>query len=159
MNDDHTQFQAIVADSPFLSEKWEGLVDRVQQDGLKYYGVQLTESDVRSLSEIRIATFSNSPIDQDAYQAEFQKLKPFQEQIQLRRIAAGDVHAQATAVQSLDGITDRAAKISAARRLGVASVGKETEGSGMSREDTLKYLVSLPPSQRLVLARRWNLIP
>ncbi|GLS85575.1 hypothetical protein GCM10010873_05480 [Cypionkella aquatica] len=158
MENEYPEFQRLVNDSPFLSEKWAAMVERVQDDAMKHYGVQISESDVFQLSEARLGTFGGA-FDQAAYEKEFMELKAFREVQNLRRVQAGDVVAQAEAVLKVEEIHPhkRAERMAMARKLGVASVGggtKEHPLADMGKKQQLEILLTLPLAARIAEARK-----
>ena len=156
MSEDHSNFKAIVAHSPFLTERLQSLIAQVQSDGEKFYGIKPTADEVLSLSEIRIATLGTE-LDRPSYEAQFQAMSIFQPVIQKRLVEAGNVQAQAAAVLSVLDIPSRADRISAARKKGVASVGAESDGSGLSKAEKIALLMQISnPAARLSQARLWR---
>lgn len=155
---ENEQFQSIIDNgSVWLQERWAKVVTHVQNDAKRLYNTDLTPQEVMSLSEARIWALGNGDLDTERYQSEFESLPAFREQQAKKRIENGDLVETAKAVLSVLPLP-RASRISEARRLGVADVKNESDGSGLSREATLALLMSMPPHQRLTMARRWHVL-
>lgn len=154
--DDTSEFQTILASNPFVAERWAHIVAKASSDAMRLYGVPLSAQDVLSLSECRFAAMGNGKLGAD-YQEQLLGHPAFDEKKRIAAIKAGDVEQTVAAVKEVLTIQKRSDRMAAARRLGVENVGAEPERSGLSKSDAITLLLTLPPGQRLAVARRWNL--
>lgn len=150
----HDQFVQIVNDSPFLAEKWKGLVADTVAQGEKYFGVTLTEAQVMDLTSVRVAAMG-APLDEEEFRKELAAHPAMAETIRARRFAAGGQEARQSALEEVNAIPGLSARITRARELGVTTTHEDT--SSVNKADALKLILALKPGQRLAVARQLGL--
>ena len=160
---DHAEFQRLVDESPTLQTKWAAVRDAIQFDIKTRFSVDVDESAVRSLGEARLLALSNNALDEAEYLKQIEGLPDLQEVIKIRQIAAGNAEVRKAALAEINAmpngsISRREDKINAARRLGIAgSGGGEVLDAHLSAAEKIQRCLTLPPRERLALARKWNL--
>jgi hypothetical protein len=133
---DTTNFENLVAGSETLKTKWTAVCETVQNDIKARYGVEVDESTVRKLGEVRLFTLSaNASLDQISYDQQVEALPQLAEVLKIRAIQAGDMIVRKAALDEIaampnDGSESHLrARINKARRLGVATSGADYDGS------------------------------
>ena len=132
---DTTNFENLVAGSETLQTKWTAVCEAVQNDIKDRYGVYVDESTVQKLGEVRLFTLSaNATLDQISYSQQVESLPQLAEILRIRAIQSGDIIVRKAALEEVNAmpsgtLTSRSDKISAARRLNVATSGADYDSS------------------------------
>ncbi|MDO8985790.1 hypothetical protein [Cypionkella sp.] len=162
---DTTQFEKLVSDSETLKTKWTAVCEAVQTDIKNRYGLDVDESTVRKIGEVRLFTLSNyAALDQAEYSKQVEALPQLAEVIRIREIAAGNMIVRKAALDEINAMpnrskTNRADKISEARRLNVATSGADYDDSGYSHEQKVQMLLTISNiSARISQARAWGIL-
>lgn len=162
---DTTQFEKLVSDSETLKTKWTAVCEAVQNDIKKRYGVDVDESTVRKISEVRLYTLSANAIMSDDYQKQVEALPQLAEVIRIREIAAGNMAIRRAAEAEINAMPNDGseghlrARINKARKLGVATSGADYDDSGMNSEQKVAALLTISnPATRISQARKWGIL-
>ncbi|WP_426037911.1 hypothetical protein [Cypionkella sp. TWP1-2-1b2] len=161
---DTAQFEMLVSNSKTLQTKWTAVCKIIQKDIANRFGISVDESTVRKIGEARLMTLSNSPLDKEQYSKQVEALPALQEVIKIREINSGNLAARKEALEAINAMpnrtkTNRADKISEARRLNVASSGATYDDSGLSHEQKVQQLLTIAsPAERISKARAWGIL-
>ena len=163
---DTTNFENLVKGSETLQTKWTAVCEAVQNDIRDRYGVDVDESTVRKLGEVRLFTLSaNAALDQVEYSKQVESLPVLQEILRIRAIQAGDIIVRKAALEEINAMPNDGseshlrARINKARKLGVATSGKDYDDSSLSHEQKVQMLLTISKiSERVSQARRWGIL-
>ena len=162
---DTTNFENLVAGSETLKTKWQAVYLAVKNDIMDRYSVEVDESTVRKLGEVRLFTLSaNASLDQISYAKQVEELPQLAEVLKIRAIQAGNSKIRAEAVAEINAMQNDGseghlrARINKARALGIATSGVTYDDSGLSHEQKVQQLLTLSPAKRISQARAWGIL-
>lgn len=140
----------------FVAERLSRLTEMAIADAKALYGSTITTLDAARIRELRLAALGNGEVDPEAYSKDMEALEVVVSQRRKAQLQAG-LNVEATNIEEVNLIRDRAHRISQARKLGIESPKAENESKGLSHAEKIQILLTLPPATRIAKAREWGL--
>lgn len=147
-------FMHHVDSSQFLTEKFKHMVDKVNLDAKRLFGMELTPDEVLDLNECKLGVFG-SAFEQEAYERELEAHPKFATIQREKRIASGDLDERAKAIAECLEEKTPMRRMIAARKLGLKD-SPAPVSANMSKEDRINAVLAIPAAKladRIALAR------